>query len=230
LESKVPPLEIPLAKGGEAFWLDSRTVAHVVESEEDKKLHLYSLTLKFETESCETVLANLEPPTLIGIFPTSSATNFRYSSASGNLVFSDYVYADGNISSVKMQDDAWNNRGTSALVYDSTYTRHWDHWVGPKSSSLFSVQLSKNPDNKWTLGSEFINLLKDTGHVSSYFTSLKMVVPTYSQSSPVEPFGGIDDFDVSGSRVVYTSKDPTLPQAWHTKQNVCRMYCLISYT
>ena len=42
----------------------------------------------------------------------------------------------------------------------------------------------------------------------------------YFQSSPVKPFGGKDDFDVSKSHVVYTTLDPKLPPAWHTKQNV----------
>jgi hypothetical protein len=41
-----------------------------------------------------------------------------------------------------------------------------------------------------------------------------------SQSTPVEPFGGTDDFDVSDTQIVYTTKDPILPEAWHTKQNV----------
>jgi hypothetical protein len=40
------------------------------------------------------------------------------------------------------------------------------------------------------------------------------------QSSPVEPFGDKDDFDVSKTHVVYTTLDPELPPAWHTKQNV----------
>ena len=36
----------------------------------------------------------------------------------------------------------------------------------------------------------------------------------------MEPFGGTDDFDISESHVIYTSKDPELPEAWHNKQNV----------
>jgi dipeptidyl aminopeptidase/acylaminoacyl peptidase len=198
LESKVQPLEIFLAKGGEAFWLDDRTVAHVFEGE-GKKLELHALSIQFETQT----LTALEPPVLIGKLPTTSATNFRYSSTSGFLVFSDNVYADGDLKTVKEQDAAWENRGTSALVYDTTFVRHWDTWVGPKKSSLFSTGLRRNPDHKWELGSDFANLLKSTNH-----------------SSPVEPFGGTDDFDVSETHVVYTSKDPSLPEAWHTKQNV----------
>jgi hypothetical protein len=165
LESAVQSLEISLAKGGDAFWLDSRTVGHVVEDEEEKVLKLYALSLKFETEELPNVLHTPEPPTLIGAFPTASAANFRYSLSSRHLVFSSYVYPDGNLSTVKERDEAWENRGTSALVYDSTYVRHWDTWVGPKASSLFSVQLTSDVDHKWTLGSEYINLLKDTGHV-----------------------------------------------------------------
>ncbi|KAF8895353.1 Alpha/Beta hydrolase protein [Infundibulicybe gibba] len=203
LESAVKPLEIPLAKGGEAFWIDSRTVAHVVEG--DKNLEVYALDIKFETErdGFAGTLNSPHPPTLIGTFPTKSATNFRYSRSSGNLVFSDYVYADGNLTAVKEHDEAWESRGHSAFVYDSTYVRHWDTWVGKKKSSLFSVRLFCDPDGKWNMGTEFVNTLKDTGH-----------------SSPVEPFGGTDDFDVSAKQIVYTTKDPQLEEAWHTKQNV----------
>ncbi|KAJ7147076.1 Alpha/Beta hydrolase protein [Mycena crocata] len=197
LESTAKPLEIPLAKGGETFWLDDRTVGHAVEDEGN--LDLYALDLKFETNS----LSAPEPPTLIGSFPSTTATNFQYSLSSGTLVFSDYVHADGNLSSTKEQDEAWENRGNTALVYDETYERHWDTWTGPKTASLFSVQLRRGADRKWTMAAEFDNLLKGTGH-----------------SSPVEPFGGTDDFSVVGSSVLYTAKDPVLPQAWHTKQNV----------
>ncbi|KAE9387920.1 alpha/beta-hydrolase [Gymnopus androsaceus JB14] len=153
------------------------------------------------TENSAGIL-HTESPALLGSFPTSSATNFRYST-DGFLVFSDSVYADGNLTTVKEQDEAWENRGTSALVYDHTYERHWDHWVLPKSQALFSVRLTQGPDHKWTFGSEFVNLLAGTSH-----------------SSPVEPFGGTDDFDVSKQTVIYTTLDPTLSPAWHTKQNV----------
>lgn len=158
------PLEISLAQGGDAFWLDSRTVGHVVQDEE-KTLQLYALSLTFETQGSTSILHAPEPPILVGTFPATSAANFRYSLSSGQLVFSSYVYPDGNLSAVKEHDEAWENRGTSALVYDATYVRHWDTWVGPKKSSLFSVELKSDADRKWVLGSEFINILKVTGHV-----------------------------------------------------------------
>ncbi|KAJ7175992.1 Alpha/Beta hydrolase protein [Mycena filopes] len=199
LESTIKPLEIPLAKGGEAFWLDSRTIGHAVE--DDGNLDLYAIDLKFEANEADAFSA--EPPTLIGSFPTTSATNFQYSAGISTLIFSDNVYADGNLSSVKEQDEAWEDRGNVAMVFDETYERHWDTWAGPKTSSLFSVQLTRGADKKWTLGSEFSNLLQGTGHIS-----------------PVGPFGATDDFSVVDSSVLYTTKDPKLPMAWHTKQDI----------
>nr|GAT52261.1 dipeptidyl-peptidase 5 [Mycena chlorophos] len=193
LESTANPLQIPLPNGGELFWLNSRTLGHAVEA--DGKLNLYAVDLKFETE-----LTN-EAPALVGTFPTASATNFVVSD--GILVFSDSVYADGDLTTAKEQDEAWEKRGNTALVYDTTYERHWDTWQGPKTSSLFTVALEQGADGKWTLGSTYNNLLRGTGH-----------------SAPVEPFGGTDDFSVSGTSVLYTTKDPVLPKGWHTRQNI----------
>jgi hypothetical protein len=51
--------------------------------------------------------------------------------------------------------------------------------------------------------------------LSSYILTLD-----HWQHAPVEPFGGTGDYDVSESYIVYTAKDPDLPEAWHTKQNV----------
>ena len=209
-----------LAKGGEAFWLNSRTVAHVFE--EDDALALYAINIRFEAESEGNpgVLSTSLTPLLIGKFPTKSATNFRYSAGSGYLVFSAYVYSDGNLTAVKDHDKAWETRGNSAFVYDTTYERHWDTWVGPKKNSLFSVRLVQDPDRQWVFGEQFVNLLAGTKHVSLFrpypFESLLSSL----QSCPVEPFGGTDDFDVSRTHVIYTTKDPQLPEAWHTKQNV----------
>ncbi|KAG5638713.1 hypothetical protein H0H81_010695 [Sphagnurus paluster] len=204
IESGAKPLEIHLEKGGETFWIKSRTIAHAVE--EDDKLAIYAMDINFQSEESEGQVGALtasEPPVLIATLPNKSATNFRYSATTGHLVFSDYVYPDGNLASVKQGDEVWDARGNTAYVYDKTYVRHWDTWVGQKKPSLFSVSLTQDPDRKWVFGEHFTNLLQGTKH-----------------SSPVEPFGGTDDFDVSRDRIVYTTKDPELDEAWHTKQNV----------
>lgn len=179
LESTVAPLEIPLAKGGDAFWLDSRTVGHVVSGGEGKGQELYALSVKFETQS----LTAPESPVLIGSFPVGTTiSNFRYSLTASRLVFSAYVYSDLNLTAVKEQDDAWENRGNTAYVYDSTFVRHWDTWRGPKRSSLFSVQLAKNPDHKWSLGEEFVAPLKGTDHVSTPSSNLRLTTAKNAES------------------------------------------------
>lgn len=223
IESAARPLEISLANGGEVFWLDTRTVAHAVAEGDDKNkvIALYAMSVKYEAEQSEFVSVPAAP-VLLGKFPTSTATNFRFNSHSGVLAFSDYVYEDGNLTSVKEQDEAIVNAGYNAYVFDNTYERHWDTWVGPKKSSLFTVKLTSTPDHTWVLGTEFNNLLKGTGHVSSKMfrvciTKRQIVI----QHCPVEPFGGLDDFDLSEYHVVYTALDPDLPPAWHTRQDVC---------
>ncbi|KAA1469919.1 alpha/beta-hydrolase [Dentipellis sp. KUC8613] len=199
LESSIEPLEIPLTSGGEAFWLDAQTVGHVVTNEGEKKASLYAISLQITPEK----LTAPESPVLVGTFPTSSVTNFRYSAKPGVLVFSDNVYDDGNLTSVPKHDEEWENRGNSAFVYDDAYERHWDTYVGPKKASLFGVKVFADAKKKWHLEGDFTNLLTDSRH-----------------HAPVEPFGGTDDLDVSDRHVVYTTKDPELPEAWHTKQNV----------
>ncbi|KAH0586242.1 Dipeptidyl-peptidase 5 [Termitomyces sp. J132] len=205
IESSAKPLEIQLEKGGEAFWIQSRTIAHVVEGEVGLEIYALDVALRTSSGGDTDVLATTNNPVLIAKLPNKSATNFRYSIESGVLVFSDYVYSDGNLTSVAEQDDAYESRGNSAYVYDTTFERHWDTWVGPKKSSLFSVSLYQDADRKWVFDGQFINLLQGTKH-----------------SSPVEPFGGTDDFDISRDQVVYTTLDPGLKNeyAWHTKQNV----------
>lgn len=186
---------IPLPKGGDAFWLDSRTIALVVE--ENKKQELYALQVTYEKGFVST-----GEPILVGSFPVTTTADFRYSARAGVLVFSAYVHADDDLAAVKENDEAYENRGDTALVYDQTFERHWDKWVGPKHKSLFTVKLSKD-HGKYVLGDNFVNVLKGT-----------------SLSSPVEPFGGTDDFDISDSQIILTAKDPKLPKAWHTKQNI----------
>jgi len=164
LETNVPPLEIPLAKGGDAFWLDSYTVGHVVPGEEGKGQDLYTISVKLEAQA----LTTPDPPTLASTFPAgTSVSNFRYSGDSRKLVFSAYVYSDGNLTTVQKQNEEYENRGNTAFVYDTTYERHWDTWTGPKHSSLFTVELTKNEEGKWGLGDNWVAPLKGTNHVRS---------------------------------------------------------------
>ncbi|CCO34750.1 hypothetical protein BN14_08857 [Rhizoctonia solani AG-1 IB] len=139
-------------------------------------------------------------PVRVGTFPDAHLSNFKYSK-SGALVFSAYVYEDRNLSSVREQDEKWRNRGNTALVYDENFVRHWDEYRGPKRQALFSVDLKKS-NGEWSLGEEVFSLQ----------------LPQHS--TPVEPFGGAEDFDLSETHIIYTTKDPKVPEALHTRQNI----------
>lgn len=107
-----------------------------------------------------------DPPVLLGKFPTASPSSFRYAAKAGVLVFSDNVHEDGDLTKVPENDEKWQDRGNTALVYDDTYERHWDTWTGPKRPSLFTVKLFKDAGNHWHFGDKFYNVLNGTGHVS----------------------------------------------------------------
>ncbi|EPQ31089.1 uncharacterized protein PFL1_01278 [Pseudozyma flocculosa PF-1] len=152
----------------------------------------------------------LDPGYRIGAFPApvSNLQVVRQSETEAVLVFSAEVYDDGVLANVKAHDASdreqeWNR----VKAYDSDFVRHWDTWVNPrKRSQLFSVDLSRKKDNfvtSWHFDSDFRNLMPDT-----------------KLEAPVKPFGGADDFAVSDRFVAWTSKDPELPPAWHTKQNI----------
>jgi hypothetical protein len=165
LVSAIEPVEFPLAKGGEAFWLDDRTVGYVVADEEDKTAGIYSISVHFTNETLD--LTSDPPGTLLGKFPTASPSNFRYAAKAGVLVFSDNVHEDGDLTKVPENDDRWQDRGYTALVYDDTYERHWDTWTGPKRPSLFTVKLFKDAEGHWQFGDNFYNVLNGTRHVGS---------------------------------------------------------------
>lgn len=93
-------------------------------------------------------------------------------------------------------------------------------WVGPKRSTLFSVSLKKEVDGKWVLQDKYIAPLKGTGHVRRTLSRQCAMAYHGPQNTPVEPFGGADNYDVSATHIVYTTKDPTLNPAFHTRQNV----------
>jgi dipeptidyl aminopeptidase/acylaminoacyl peptidase len=92
---------------------------------------------------------------------------------------------------------------SSAKIYSSLFVRHWDSWVTQNHNSLWFGTLVKN-DGKWALENPGLrNLLAQT-----------------KLASPVPPFGGTGDFDLSTSGVVFVAKDPELNPARYTKTDL----------
>ena len=120
--STVKPLEIALERGGDAFWLDARTLGHVVRPADDAPPQLLARTVKYSGDDASDLV--LQEPYVVGDFPDVDVSNFKTSPDGLWLVFSADVYEDRDLSTVKKQDDAWSNRGTSALVYEETFVRY----------------------------------------------------------------------------------------------------------
>jgi len=91
---------------------------------------------------------------------------------------------------------------SSAKIYTSLFVRHWDAWTTENQNSLWFGELTRK-DGKWSLENGLSNLLAGTG-----------------LSSPVAPFGGTGDFDISTSGVVFVAKDPELNPARYTKSDL----------
>lgn len=133
--------------------------------EDHSEVHAYEVAS--DTLSSEPDAKAYKSQGVIATIPSKTAANFRYNEDTGNLVFSAYVYPDGNLSTVAEQDKKWEERGNTALVYDGTYERHWDTWSGKKGPQLFSVKLSKSADGKWLAQDDFKSPLQGTRHVRS---------------------------------------------------------------
>jgi hypothetical protein len=110
-----------LPNGGEAFWLNHNIVGHAVDSGKGI-LDLYALNINFESNLSKSLSADV--PVFVGSFPTKTATQFKYSN--GSLVFVDYVYADGNLTSAKEQDE--KRKPNAPMVFDQLNERFWDSW------------------------------------------------------------------------------------------------------
>lgn len=93
---------------------------------------------------------------------------------------------------------------SSAMVYTSLFVRHWDQWQTKNRSAIWYGALQKK-DGKYSL-SGLTNALAGT-----------------KLSSPVGPFGGTGDFDISESGLVFVSKDPDVNPALYTKTNLYYM-------
>ncbi|KAK3942180.1 Alpha/Beta hydrolase protein [Diplogelasinospora grovesii] len=93
---------------------------------------------------------------------------------------------------------------STAKVYTSLFVRHWDTWVDKNSPSIWYTALKKQENGKYSLCSKgLVNALAGT-----------------KLSSPVPPFGGAGDFDISPSGLVFVAKDPELCPAIYTKTDL----------
>ncbi|KAF2234528.1 alpha/beta-hydrolase [Viridothelium virens] len=96
---------------------------------------------------------------------------------------------------------------STGKLYDSIWVRHWDTYKTQNRAAIWYTTIKKDDsssseDSKWTL-THLVNALQGT-----------------SLESPIPPFGGTDNFDLSSSGLIFVAKDPDLNQALNTKCNV----------
>ena len=89
---------------------------------------------------------------------------------------------------------------SSARIYTGLFVRQWDSYVTENKSAIWYTTLKNNKSV-----SPLINAL--AGH-------------SFQLESPVPPFGGGGDFDISKNGLVFVAKDPKLNPATHTKTDI----------
>ncbi|KAI8316222.1 Dipeptidyl-peptidase 5 [Colletotrichum sp. SAR11_59] len=92
---------------------------------------------------------------------------------------------------------------SSGKIYSSLFVRHWDTWGNENHNSLW-YGLLKKEDQSYKL--------EDPGLVNA-LDGTKL-------QSPVPPFGGAGDFDISKNGLVFVARDPEISPAIYTKTDL----------
>jgi len=93
------------------------------------------------------------------------------------------------------------------LVYDRLWVRHWDEWITPNRNTLFSGTLKRSKRGHYSVQHYPKNMLNSTDDI-------------HDLESPVPPFGGTEDFDISTTHLAFVAKDPHLNPATNTASHV----------
>ncbi|KAH8433693.1 oligopeptidase family protein [Aspergillus melleus] len=97
---------------------------------------------------------------------------------------------------------------STGKLYTSLFVRHWDSYIEPQRNAIWYGLLQRAP------------LSPATRHAGKYsvsgLTNLISVSGLAGVESPIPPFGGSSDFDISPSAIVFVAKDPSLNPATHT--------------
>ncbi|KAJ5218243.1 uncharacterized protein N7498_000342 [Penicillium cinerascens] len=97
---------------------------------------------------------------------------------------------------------------TSGRLYTSLFVRHWDSYIEPQKNAIWYGLLQQAP---------LAPARRQAGKFSvSGLTNLISVSGLGAVESPIPPFGGTGDFDISPSAIVFIAKDPDVNPATHT--------------
>jgi hypothetical protein len=94
---------------------------------------------------------------------------------------------------------------STARVYTSLFVRQWDAYVTENKNTIWYGTLKKSQGTQTMEAGPLINALK--GH-------------SFTLESPVPPFGGASDYDISKNGLIFVAKDPKLDPANYTKTDL----------
>jgi dipeptidyl aminopeptidase/acylaminoacyl peptidase len=97
---------------------------------------------------------------------------------------------------------------TSGKLYNSLFVRHWDTLVTSEKSAIWTGSLNAASSNSSSISGKY------------KLSSLENALKGTGLESPIPPFGGSDNFDISSGGLAFVAKDPELNLASHTKQNL----------
>lgn len=110
---------------------------------------------------------------------------------------------------------------TTGRLYTSLFVRHWDSYVEPQKNAIWYGLLEQAP---------LAPARRQAGKFSvSGLTNLISASGLTGVESPIPPFGGSGDFDISPSAIVFIAKDPEVNPATHTACS-CYYAPMVSWT
>lgn len=130
---------------------------------------------------------------------------------------------------------AWESKKhSSGKTYSDLFVRHWDSYVTENKNSLWYGRLEKTC-NKNSIHNELYespgtdqnHIERDQKHPSTHPSAWKLagqgltnLLANRGLESPVPPFGGANDFDLSSSGIAFVARDPDISPALYTKTNL----------
>ncbi|GAB7364762.1 hypothetical protein MBLNU230_g5560t1 [Neophaeotheca triangularis] len=143
-------------------------------------------------------------PVMIGGLPAPYSGMKATMTESGdiNFLMNCLAYANnGSAYNEELATKPW----TTGRLYDNIYVRHWDQYLTQQRYAVFAGTL-KSGHEGYSFDGQMTNLLQG------------MDAPVTRPESPVQPFGGSGDYDLSpdGSQAVFLTKAPELSKANYT--------------
>ncbi|KAF7436256.1 hypothetical protein PC9H_003085 [Pleurotus ostreatus] len=189
--------ELVLGERDSVFWLDSRTIAHVVHIETEESpyeqydLKALSLDLKDSSEGHTGYLRVLSS-SLIATLPTLGALDFQYLPQAQRLVFYDQISKDGYFPAYGPEEEAEQLEDPPPFfgsMFERLDDSDLDSYV---VRELRMSDLSKTDDGSWALGTDYIRLtphepLPEITEQHAYDLSEARII--YAIDAEVEPSG-----------------------------------------